>query len=109
MPFGLVNADATFQRTMEITFHRLIEQSVAVYLNDVIVFSRRQEDHIRHLKKIFERCRKYGISLNPKKIIFVVSEGNLLGHIIAKSGIKVDPDKVQKITQIPHHVNKKAM
>lgn len=49
------------------------------------------------------------ISLNPKKSIFIVSEGNLLGHIVAKSGIKVDPDWVQVITRIPHLVNKKAM
>lgn len=49
------------------------------------------------------------ISLNPKKSIFVVSEGNLLGHFIAKSGIKVDLDKVREIMQIPFLVNKKYM
>ena len=46
--------------------------------------------------------------MNPKKSIFAVSEGNILGHIIAKIGIKVDPNKVKTITQIPHPVNKKA-
>eukprot|EP00253_Pinus_taeda_P021697 PITA_21697 len=49
------------------------------------------------------------ISLNPKKSIFVVFKGNLLGHIIAKSGIKVNPDKVRTTTQIPDLVNKKSM
>lgn len=47
--------------------------------------------------------------MNPKKSIFTVSEGNLLGNIIAKSRIKVDPDQVQAITRIPHPVHKKAM
>jgi len=109
MPFGLVNAGATFQRAMDIAFHGLIKQSIVVYLNDVTMFSRRCEDHICHLKKNFERCQKYGISLNPKKRVFKVSEGNLLGHIFAKSGIKVDLDRVQNITQIPHPANKKSM
>lgn len=80
-----------------------------VYLDDVTVFSKQISNHICHLKKIFKRCRKYEISLYPKKSIIVVSEGNLLGHIIAKSGIKVDPERVKAIMQIPFPVNKKAM
>lgn len=47
--------------------------------------------------------------MNPKNNVFAVSERNLLGHIVAKSGIKVDLDRVQTITQIPYPVNKKAM
>lgn len=93
---------------MEITFRGLIKQSMVIYLDDVTIFSRKWLDHLLHLKKIFEQCRKYRISFNPKKSIFVVFEGNLLGHIIAKRGIKVDPDQVQTITWIPHPVNKKA-
>jgi len=92
MPFGLVNAGVNFQRAMDITFHDLIRQSVVVYLDDVTVFSRKQLDHIRHLKKIFKRCQKCRIYLYPKKSVFAVSEGNLLGHTVARSGIKVDPN-----------------
>lgn len=98
MSFGLVNAGITFQRTMDITFHGIIRQIVVVYLDDVTVFSRKRENHIFHLKKNFEQCRKYKISLNPQKSIFAVSEGNLLGHIVSKSRIKVDPTWVQTIT-----------
>eukprot|EP00253_Pinus_taeda_P028901 PITA_28901 len=99
MLFGLVNISATFQRAMGITFHRLIRQIMVVYLDDVTVFSRRREDHVHHLKKIFERCQRYEISLNPKKSVFTVLEGNLLGHIVAKSGIKVDLDQIVKPMQ----------
>lgn len=73
---------------------------MVVYLDDVIVFSKRRSDHIHHLKKIFECCRKYRISLNPKKSIFVVFEGDFLGHIITKNGITIDPERVKSITQI---------
>lgn len=109
MPFWLVNTGTTFQRAMDIIFRGQIRQSVVVYLDDVTMFSKKRFDHLRHLNKIFERCRKYGISLNPKKSIFTVSEGNLLGHIIEKSGIKVDQETVRAIMQIPFLVNKKVM
>jgi len=73
MPFGLVNAGATFQMATDIYFKGLIGQSKLVYLNDVMAYSKKREDHPRHLKKIFERCKKYGILVNMKKIFFVVS------------------------------------
>lgn len=76
-------------------------QSVVVYLDDVTVFSKRKSDHLHDLKQSFERCWKYGISLNPKKSIFVVSEGNLLGQIVTDDGTILDPDRVKAITQIP--------
>ena len=70
IPFGLINAGATFHRAMDIAFQGLIGHSVVVYLDDVTVFSKKREDHVFHLKHIFDRCRKYDIALNPKKSIF---------------------------------------
>jgi hypothetical protein len=91
MPFGLINAGETFQRAMDVAFRGLINRCVVVYLDDVTVYSKNREEHIQHLTQIFERCRKYGISLNPKKTIFGVEEGKLLGHIISQAGIHIDP------------------
>ena len=91
MPFGLINARATFQRDMDIAFHGLIGHTVVVYLDDVTIFSKKREEHAFHLKQFFERCRKYGISLNPKKCVFAVIEGKLLGHVVSKKGISIDP------------------
>ena len=86
MPFGLINAGATFQRAMDIDFHSLIGCSVVVYLDDVTIFSKKREEHAFHLKQIFERCRKYSISLNPRKCVFVVIKGKLLSHVVSKRG-----------------------
>lgn len=97
MSFRLINIGATFQYVMDITFHGLIGHSIVVCLDNVIVFSKHMSDHIHHLKKIFYWCHKYKISFNPKRSIFAVSKGNLLGHIIAKSWIKLDPDTVRTI------------
>ena len=83
MPFGLINDGATFQRAMDIDFHGLIGHSVVVYLDDVTIFSKKREGHAFHLKQIFNYCRKYGISLNPRKCVFAVTEGKLLVHVIS--------------------------
>jgi hypothetical protein len=83
MPFGLINTGATFQRAIYIVFRGLINKCVVVYLDDMTVYSKNKEDHIQHLTHIFKRCRKYDISLSPKKTIFSVEEGKLLGHAIS--------------------------
>ena len=109
MPFGLINDRATFQRAMDIAFDGLIGQSVVVYLDDVTIFSKKREEHAFHLKQICERCRKYGISLNQKKCVFIVTEGKLLGHIISKKGISIDPERIKAIERITLPHNKKGM
>jgi hypothetical protein len=82
---------------------------VVVYLDDMTVYSKNKEDHVQHSTQIFERCRKYGISLNPKKNIFDVEEGKLLGHIISQADICIDPERIKAIAQRPLPQNKKAM
>ena len=109
MPFGLINTGATFQRAMDIAFHSLIGRSVVVYLDDVTIFSKKREEHAFHLKEIFERCRKYDISLNPRKCVFAIIEGKLLGHMVSKKGISIDPERIKPIEQIPLPHNKKGM
>ena len=96
-----MNIGATFYRAMDIAFRGLSGQCVVVYLDDVTILFKRREDHVFHLKQIFGCCRKYGIFLNPKKIIFAVLEGKLLGHIISKKEILIDQERVDSINQIP--------
>jgi ribonuclease HI len=109
MPFGLLNAGATFQRAMDFAFHELMGKIIEIYQDDLTVFSKERDDHISHLRQVFERCRKYGISLNPAKSILGVDEGKLLGHIITKDGVKMDPKRVQPIQQVPLPQTKKAL
>ena len=67
MPFGLKNAGATFQRAMDMAFANEKDVFLVVYLDDLTVFSKTDEEHLYHLKVVFQKCRKYGISMNPKK------------------------------------------
>ena len=91
MPFGLSNVGATFQRAMDIALRGLINKSIVIYLDDIFVYTKNQEDHAPHLKAIFERCRRYEISLNSKKSIFVMEEGTFLSYLISPKGITIDP------------------
>ena len=57
MPFGLMNAGATFQRAMERSFSEDIGYFIIIYLDDITVFSKTDEEHLIHLRKVFEKCR----------------------------------------------------
>ena len=61
IPFGLTNAGATFQRSMDIAFAEEKYKFVVVYMDDKIVYSRSDREHVKHLEKVFMKCRKYGI------------------------------------------------
>eukprot|EP00253_Pinus_taeda_P010665 PITA_10665 len=109
MPFGLINAGATFQRAMDIAFKGLINRTIVVYLDDITVFSKERSNHLHDLNQIFQRYKKYGISLNPHKSFFALDQGKLLGFIVSKDGIYIDPDIIKEISEIPFPHNKKSM
>eukprot|EP00253_Pinus_taeda_P024756 PITA_24756 len=109
MPFGLINAGATFQRAMDIEFKGLAKKSIVIYLDDITVYSKKRSDHLKDLKQIFQRCLRYGISLNPKKFFFALSEGKLLGFIVPKPRIHIDSDRIKEISEISLPHNKKAI
>eukprot|EP00253_Pinus_taeda_P008408 PITA_08408 len=109
IPFGLINAGATFQRAMDIAFKGLINRTVVIYLYDITIFSKERSDHLHDLNQIFQRCKKYGISLNPKKCFFALVQGKILGFIVSKNGIYIDPDMIKEISEIHFPHNKKSM
>ena len=97
MPFGLKNAGGTLQRAMDITFANEKDVFLVVCLDDLTVFYGSNDHHLYHLRIVFQKCREFGISLNSKKSIFGIKEGKLLGHIISKYGICIDPSRVESI------------
>jgi hypothetical protein len=89
MPFGLMNAGETFQRAMDIEFVEDKDKFIVIYFDDITMYSYFDNQHLQHLEQVFEKFKKFGISLNPKKSNFVVQEGKLLGHIISRDGKKM--------------------
>jgi hypothetical protein len=97
MPFGLMNAGATFQRAMDIAFIGERDKFVVIYLDDINMFSISDQEHCQHLRKVFLKCRRFGLSLNPKISMFSMKEGKLLGHIVLVDGVRIDSSRVESI------------
>src|SRR3954467_15400474 len=100
MPFGLKNAGATYQRTMQHCLHDQISRNVHAYVDDIAVMSKKSNDLISDLKETFDNLRKYNMMLNPKKCVFGVPAGKLLGFIVSQRGIEVNPEKIKAILNI---------
>jgi hypothetical protein len=109
MSFNLMNVGATFQREMDIAFVDEKGNFIVIYLDDITVYSASKKQHLEHLKKVFQKCMKFSISLNPKKSHFRVEEGKLLGHIISKEEINIDPNRFEEILKIVTPHNKKEV
>ena len=97
MPFGLKSAGETFQRAMDIAFAKEIHNFLVIYLDDLTIFSKSNQHHLDHLRQVFIKWKNYGISLNPKKSLFGLEEGKILGHIISKDGIRIDLARIKAI------------
>ena len=102
--FDLKNIGATFQWAMTFSFHDL-KNIIEVYLDDLATHSHLRVRHPYHLRLVFKRCRHYQIRLNPEKCIFCVKVGHLLGFIVSKEGIRVNPLKVEAILQLSPSCN----
>ena len=95
MSFGLKNTGATYQRAATALFHDMMHKEVDVYVDDMMVKSETREGYFEALDKFLARLEMYNLRLNPKKCIFGVTSGKLLGHIVSERGIEVDPDKIK--------------
>ncbi|CAM0147943.1 unnamed protein product [Urochloa decumbens] len=96
MPFGLKNAPAIFQRKMDNCF-RGTEAFIAVYIDDILVFSENEKEHAQHLAIFFDICKKNGLILSPSKMKIGVSMVDFLGSTIGEGTLCLQPHIVQKI------------
>ncbi|GBG59377.1 hypothetical protein CBR_g38404 [Chara braunii] len=97
MPFGLTNAPATFQTAMTDIFRDILEEYILVYLDDILVYSRTLEDHIRHLRDVLQRLRKHGFYVKLSKCRFAQRKVDFLGHHVSNQGLHMDDEKITAI------------
>ena len=97
MPFGSMNAPATFQRLMDRVLGGLTWRQCLVYIDDFLVFSRSFEQHLLHLDEVFGRICESGLKLKPAKCIFARDEVNYLGLKISKDGVRATDEKIEAI------------
>ncbi|KAK1662412.1 hypothetical protein QYE76_050571 [Lolium multiflorum] len=97
MPFGLKNAGATYQRMMQKCLATQIGKNVQVYIDDVVITSKKGTTLIEDLKETFDNLDKFCLKLNPTKCSFGVPAGELLGFLVSARGIEANPEKIQAI------------
>ncbi|KAD6455136.1 hypothetical protein E3N88_09842 [Mikania micrantha] len=101
MPFGLCDAQATFQRCMVAIFQDMIETSMEVFIDVLSMFGSSFDQCLTNLEKMLRRCVETNIMLNWEKCQFMVTEGIVLGHKISHDGIQVDKAKIETISNLP--------
>ena len=97
LTFGFTNGPATFQTLMNDIFRDLLDKFVIVYLDDILIFSRSEEEHEKHLRTVFQRLYDHKLYAKLSKCTLVVPQVEYLGYIISDKGISPDPKKIQAI------------
>ena len=100
MPFGLKNAGATYQRSMNAIFHKHIRMTIECYVNNITVKSRDKDDHLADLKRVFDIMRAHQLKMNPTKSFLGIASGKFLGFVFTSKGIHLDPEKISVIQEM---------
>ncbi len=109
LPFGLNNAAGTFQRTMELALQGSARVTCLVYIDDIIVFAKSFQEHIRRVDEVLARIKNAGLKLKPEKCNMLQTEVVFLGHVVSKEGIRPDPSNIAKVVQWPVPQNAKQV
>jgi hypothetical protein len=96
MPFGLKNTGATYQRMMQNYVGSQIGHNIKVYVDDMVITTRKEESLISDLAETFDNLNRYKLKLNLTKCSFGVSTGQLLGFLVSARGIEANPEKIQE-------------
>jgi hypothetical protein len=97
MSFGLTNAPAYFMYLMNLVFVPELEKFVVVFIDDILVYSKNEDEHTMHLHIVLQRLRDHHLYAKFSKCDFWLREIKFLGHTISQDGIAVDPKKVQEV------------
>jgi ribonuclease HI len=105
---GHKNAGGSFSRMTDRVLHSQIGRNVLTYVDDIIVKSTKQENHIADLQETFANFRQAGLKLNPEKCVFAVKKGKFLGCLVSTKGIEANPSKIEAILRMEPPSTKKG-
>ena len=97
MPFGLTNAPTEFMDLMNKVFRPYLDQFIVVFIDDILVYSRDEQEHEQHLKIVLQTLREKKLYAKLSKCDFLLKEVSFLGHIVSAEGIRVDPAKIEVV------------
>ena len=101
MPFGLMNAPATWQAFINNVLREYLDVFVIVYLDDILIFSKTEEEHKEHVKKILRKLMDENLRIKIEKTEFHAKEVDFLGFVVGREGVKMDKKKVQAVLEWP--------
>ncbi|SOV09357.1 uncharacterized protein UDID_18561 [Ustilago sp. UG-2017a] len=101
MPFGLTNAPASFQHLMNDTFKDMLDRSLIIYLDDLLIYSSTLKQHQEHVSAVLARLRQAGLYAKAEKCQFSTSQTEFLGFVVSDQGVSMDPNKTEVITNWP--------
>ncbi|CAJ2638227.1 unnamed protein product [Trifolium pratense] len=99
MPFGVTNAPGVFMEYMNRIFHSFLDRFVVVFIDDILIYSKSEEEHEEHLRIVLQVLKEKKLYAKLSKCEFWMKEVSFLGHIISSGGIAVDPAKVDAVSQ----------
>jgi hypothetical protein len=99
MPFGLTNAPAYFMTMMNKVFMEYSDKFVVVFIDDILIFSKADAEHEKHLRLIMDKLREHKMYAKFSKCEFWLDKVGFLGHIVSAEGVAVDPIKVADVTE----------
>jgi hypothetical protein len=97
MSFGLTNAPVYFMHLMNKVFIEYLDKFMVVFIDDILIFSKNEEEHDEHLRLVLQKLRENQLYDKFNKCEFLLKEVSFLGHIISEGGIYVDPSKVKDV------------
>jgi hypothetical protein len=97
MSFGLTNAPTYFRYMMNKVFREYFDKFMVVFINDILIFSKNEEDHNEHLRVVLQKLKENQLYAKLSKCEFWLKEVSFLGHIISEGGISMDPSKVKDV------------
>ena len=100
IPFGLKNAEATYQRIMARMFEPQLGKNIEIYIDDMVVKSKAESKHVNDLGNIFAILSKHKLRLNASKCSFGVKSGKFLGYMVTHRGIEVNPNQIKAINNL---------
>ena len=109
MPFGLKNVKATYQWMMTRMFRDKIKRTIEVYIDDMVVKSKQEVQHMEDLQGVFEVLRQHKLRLHVEKCTFGVGAGKFLGYLITGRGIKVNPNQIEVVKRLKPPSNPKEV
>src|SRR3954465_3415814 len=109
MPFGLTNAPAYFIYLMNKVFMEYLDKFVVVFIDDILIFSKSEEEHEQHLRLVLDKLREHQLYAKFSKCEFWLHQVGFLGHVMKEEGLAVDPTKIEAVTEWPSSTNVKEV